>query len=253
RGENMLAWQAHAAGVTGLAFDPGGKRLASTGKGEPSPGELKLWDAGKGEPLASQTWHTRLAAVTFSPDGRRLVTVSQVIAGHDGKKVNGLESGCIAWDAVTLKPLGLLKEPNKKHDVPWTSVAFSADGEWVAAGSAAGLVRVWDGKTAQEFVTPTGASVSGVAFCNRDGHPILAAACADSTVRGWFPRSGESAFALRGHRGAVTAVACSSDGASLVSASQDRTVNLWEIRRLDDDVTLRTSAGYTSVAFSPAG
>jgi WD40 repeat protein/tRNA A-37 threonylcarbamoyl transferase component Bud32 len=237
RGENVLTWQAHTAGVTGLAFDPGGKRLASAGRGEPGPGELKLWDTGKGEALASQTWHTLLAAVAFSPDGRRLVT-----AGHDGN--------IIAWDTTSLKPVGGFQGP--KRLVQWTSVAFSADGEWVAAGSAAGLVRVWDGKTAQDFLTPTGASVSAVAFSSRDGR-ILAAACADNTVRGWFTKSGEPAFTLRGHRGAVMAVACSSDGARLVSASLDRTVKLWDIRRRDDDLTLRASAGFTSVAFSPAG
>jgi WD40 repeat protein/tRNA A-37 threonylcarbamoyl transferase component Bud32 len=239
RGENVLTWQGHASGVTGLAFDPGGKRLASTGRGEPSPGELKLWDVGKEEALASQTWHTLLAAVAFSPDGRRLIT-----ACHDGN--------VFAWDTATLKPIGGFKGP--KRLVQWTSVAFSADGEWVAAGSAAGFVRVWDGKTAQEFLNPTGASVSGLAFTSsRDGRPILAAACADYTVRAWFMRSGEPAFTLRGHRGAVTAVASSSDGARLVSASRDRTVKLWDIRRHYDDLTLPASAGYTSVSFSPAG
>jgi WD40 repeat protein len=238
RGENLLTWRGHAAGVTGLAFNPDGTRLASTGRGEPWLGELKLWDASKGEALAGQTWHNVLAAVAFSPDGRRLVT-----AGHDGNVV--------AWDTATLKPNGGFQGQNKRI-VQWTSVAFSADGQWVAAGSSAGLVRVWDGKTAQEFLTPTRAGVSAVAFCSRDGR-ILAAACADNTVRGWFTRTGEPAFTLRGHRGAVTAVACSSDGTRLISASRDRTVKLWDIRRRDDDLTLRASEGYTSVAFSPAG
>src|SRR5262249_10870340 len=190
---------------------------------------------------ASKAWHTPLAAVAFSPDGHRLVT-----AGDDGKVV--------AWDTATVKPIGEFKGLNKRI-VQWTSVAFSADGQWVAAGSSAGLVHAWDGKAVQEFHTPTRASVSGVAFSSRDGR-ILAAACTDNTVHGWFTRSGDSAFTLRGHRGAVTAVACSSDGACLVSASMDRTLKLWDIRRRDDDLTLRSSrvsAEYISVAFSPAG
>jgi WD40 repeat protein len=238
RGEKVFTRRGHAAGVTGLAFDPDGKRLVSTGRGEPAPGELKLWDAGKGEALAGQSRHSLLAAVAFSPDGHRLVTV-----GYDGNVV--------AWDAATLKPIGGFEGPNKRS-VRWTSVAFSADGQWVAAGSSAGLVRAWDGKTVQEFNTPTRASVSGVAFSSRDGR-ILAAACADNTVRGWITKSGEPAFTLRGHRGPVTAVACSSDGTHLVSASRDRTVKLWDIRRHDDDLTLRANKEYTSIAFSPAG
>jgi WD40 repeat protein/tRNA A-37 threonylcarbamoyl transferase component Bud32 len=242
RGEQVLAWRGHVLGVTGLAFEPDGKRLASTGKGESSLGELRLWDAGNGAALAGKTWRTPLAAVAFSPDGRRLIT-----AGED------VLSGAIvvAWDVATLAPIGGFKGQIRKN-VRWTSIAFSADGQWVAAGSPAGLVRVWDGEKAQEFFSPTDASVFGVAFSTRDAR-IIAAAVADNTIRGWFTRSGTPAFTLRGHRGGVTAVACSSDGAFVASGSLDRTVRLWDIRRRDDDLTLRASEGYTSVAFSPAG
>jgi WD40 repeat protein/tRNA A-37 threonylcarbamoyl transferase component Bud32 len=241
RGENVLKWCGHAAGVTGLAFDPDGNRLASTGKGDSSLGELKLWDAGKGAALATKTWHTALAAVAFSPDARRLVT-----AGHD--PLSG--ANVVAWDVATLDPIGGFKAQNKQI-VQWTSIAFSADGQWVAAGSPAGLVEVWNGESAQEFPSPTQASVSGVAFSSRDGR-IIAAATADNTVRGWFTKSGLSAFTLRGHRGGVTTVACSSDGGCLASGSLDRTVKLWDIRRRDDDLTLRASEGYSSLAFSSA-
>src|SRR5262249_6282263 len=82
---------------------------------------------------------------------------------------------------------------------------------------------------------------------------IIISANADNTITGWFTRSGSYAFTLRGHKGGVTAVACSSDGDCLASGSLDRTVKLWDIRRRDDDLTLRASEGYTSVAFSPAG
>jgi eukaryotic-like serine/threonine-protein kinase len=238
RGDTLLTWRAHACALTSLAYDRNGKHLVSTGRGESSLGELKLWDAGKGAALASKTWHIPLAAVDFSPDGSCLVT-----AGRDGE--------ILAWDKATLEPIGSFKTQNEKI-VPWTSVSFSADGQWVAAGSSAGLMRVWDGKTTQDFVSPTQASVSGVAFSNPDGR-IIASANADNTVTGWFTRSGTHAFTLRGHKGGVTAVACSSDGACLASGSLDRTVRLWDIRRRDDDLTLRASEGYTSVAFSPAG
>jgi WD40 repeat protein len=100
---------------------------------------------------------------------------------------------------------------------------------------------------------PTRASVFAVAFSSRDRFPILAIACADNTSCAWFTKSGEPAFTLRGHRAGFTAVACSSDGGCLASASLDRTVKLWDIRWRDDDLTLRANVGYTSVAFSPAG
>jgi eukaryotic-like serine/threonine-protein kinase len=239
-GRVLARWRGHAAGVTGLAFDPAGRRLASTGEGEPPCGELKLWDPGTGKLLLGRAWHNVLAGVAFRPDGRRLATPA-----HDGV--------VLRWDASNLKPLGAFPVPNERTDLPWTSVAFSADGSRVAAGSPEGLVRAWADGTAQEFATPEQAGVSGVAFAGPGGR-ILAAACADNIVRGWYTRSGLPAFTLRGHTQPVTAVAGGPGGDCLASGSLDRTVRLWDLSRRDDDLTLRrANEAVTALAFHPDG
>jgi WD40 repeat protein/tRNA A-37 threonylcarbamoyl transferase component Bud32 len=248
-GEIVVSWQAHTA-VTGLAFDPAGRRLASTGRGEPAPGELKLWDATTGKALASKTWPNLLTAVAFSPDGQHLLTSNAGAASglafiHDGN--------VLYWDTDKLDGIPrAYKGQTRRKAVPWTNVALSADGQRVAAGSSAGVVRVWDESTAQEYLTPSQAGVSGLAFGGRDGS-ILMAATADNCIQAWFTKSGIPAFTLRGHRRPVTAVSCSPDGLCLVSASRDRTVKLWDISRRDDDVTLRSASAVTSVGFSPDG
>jgi WD40 repeat protein/tRNA A-37 threonylcarbamoyl transferase component Bud32 len=263
-GEAMVTWQCHAGTVSGLAFDPTGRQLASTGGVKAAWGELKLWDSANGKTLASQTWKSFLTAVAFSPDGQQLVAAS-----HDGF--------VFAWEAANVNQPPVFFPVQNERIIPWTSVAFSGDGQRVAAGSSAGVVRMWAkvkqkpktqegdplrnpvgslnewaGVKAQEFLTLAQAAVSGVVFSGRDGR-ILAAACSDNTIQGWYSGSGKPAFTLRGHQGAIASVASSPDGVCLLSGSQDRTLKLWDIRRRDDDLTLRASEGYTSIAFSPSG
>jgi WD40 repeat protein/serine/threonine protein kinase len=241
KGKELARWLAHKGGVTGLAFDPKGRHLASTG-GQPFAGEVKLWNATTGKALAGKTWNHLLAAVAISPDGAYLAT-----AGHD--------DSVALWHAATLKPIGTFQSQHQ-HFVSWGSVAFSADGTRIAAGSPNGLVRVWDRATGKEFfsaLTPTEASVHGLAFCGRDSH-ILVAATADNTILGWYTRSGRPAFTFRGHKRLVTGVACSPDGRRLVSGSLDGTLKQWDLSRRDDELTLRpANEGVTGVAFSPDG
>jgi WD40 repeat protein/tRNA A-37 threonylcarbamoyl transferase component Bud32 len=254
-GKRLAAFQAHAGRVTGLAFDPAGGLLASAGAEKRSrrhlpTGELKIWEPTTGKALVCRGSLDFLAAVTFSPDGKYLVTAGKLVTAFDAATLTFDHIFKGETERAVQRPTLTAGSP------PWTSVIFSANGKWLAAGSSDGLVRVWDAATAREHftrVTPGQARVSGLAFSNPDGR-FLIAATADNTIQGWATLTGKPAFSLRGHTGAVQAVAFCPNGRCLASGSLDRTVKLWDLRRRDDDWTLRwPNQGVTSVAFSPDG
>jgi len=70
--------------------------------------------------------------------------------------------------------------------------------------------------------------------------------------------SGEEIQVLGGHFGAVTGVAFSPDGQSLVSGSEDGSLRLWrynpdQARFIPGAILIGSSQAVTSVAFSPKG
>src|SRR5438046_2999647 len=76
--------------------------------------------------------HSRAVyAASFSPDGRRIVTVSSSLPWEGTARV---------WDAESGKPVG---EP-MHHQGRVTAASFSPDGRRIVTGSIDQTVRVWD-------------------------------------------------------------------------------------------------------------
>jgi WD40 repeat protein len=137
---------------------------------------------------------------------------------------------------------------------PTFAVAFSPDGQLLAAGTAEGQVRLWRVNDGQPLLTCEGhmGAVWSVAF-SPDGR-LLASGSTDGTVRLWDVNSGQYLQTLTGHTQQVWSVAFSPDGRLLASGSNDQTVRLWAV---DTGQSCKILAGHTnqvrSVAFSPDG
>ena len=134
------------------------------------------------------------------------------------------------------------------------SLAFSPDGQYLAAGDTKGnilLRRVVDSQTINRF-TGHNSWVVTLAF-SPDGS-ILASGSCDCTVKLWDVDTGQCLHSLEEHKHEVWSVAFSPDGAILATGCDDHQARLWNVSTGKcDKIFSGHSNLVTSVAFSLDG
>lgn len=120
-------------------------------------------------------------------------------------------------DSVFSEPLGSI-----------FSVAFSPNGDLIAAGDANGEIHIWQVKDFQKIATLGGDSSLVWVLAFSPDSKTLASGSDDQLIRLWDVETKECKYKLRGHSGAVRAVAFSPDGNILASGGNDRQVRLWD-------------------------
>ena len=197
-----------------------------------------LWDLSSEGNITVLSGHNDLVrSVTFSPDGKHLVS------GSADKSIK-------IWDLVLAKESQTLLG----HKLAISAVAFSPDGKCLASGSADKTIKIWDLAPEEEMqqLTGHGMGVSAVAF-SPDGK-CLASGSADKTIKIWNLTSGEVLQTLSGQKMGVNAVAFSLDGKLLASGSADRTVKLWMVESGEEVSTLPAfRSSINALFFSPHG
>lgn len=263
-----------------VAFSSDGKRIAAVVLGN----TVKVWDAASGDevltlkPNITKGSASRVHSVTFSPDG------SRIAAAHLGTIT--LWDSASGGEVLTLKPQ-IIKGRGMRFFADGRTVAFSPDGNLIAAASGYNTINVWDAVSGKEALTLKGYTdlITSISF-SPNGRSI-ATSSIDGTVRVWDatgPReapalkgniiwfdgsriatvdddktvklldaaSGQETLTLKGHTDWVHSVAFSPDGSRIATASSDKTVKVWNAASGREALTL---TGHThdvlSVAFSP--
>jgi WD40 repeat protein len=235
----------HKFAINSVAFSPDGKRIVSGGGSMVSLGledtadnTVRQWDAQTGQPIGNpMKGHMMpVTSVAFSPDGKRIASVSN-------------DQTIWLWDVQTGQPIG---QPLQGHKFAVNSVAFSPDGKRIISGGGVsrGLgredtedntVRQWNAQTGHPLGNPMighMAPVNSVAF-SPNGKRIVSGSD-DKTLRLWDTQTGQPIEPpLRGHTDNVTSVAFSPDGKRIISGggsivglgrdgATDNTVRLWD-------------------------
>jgi WD40 repeat protein/serine/threonine protein kinase len=235
----------HGGPVNRVAFRADGGRLVTASDDQTA----RVWDATTGEQLESLSPGEAVQSASFSPDGRRVVTLSggviTVWEAAGGKRVTGFlaDRGPFGqeaafspdgrrilmiggqrivrtWDADTGRMLSQIPQ--------WGIAWLSPDRSRAVSGGWRVPCQVWDVTTGQPVTPPLGqARLAEAAFTLPGDRMALTGA--DGTVRVWDVETAEVVAGPLRHDSAITSATFSPDGRLLVTRDSAGLVRVWDL------------------------
>lgn len=228
-------------------FSPDGKRILTASADKTA----MLWDLAAGNLIIVLDGHKdKLASAEFSPDGKKIVTASY-------------DNMVKLWDAGT----GALLFTFEGHKDVVFSARFSSDNRKIISASADGTAKLWDAVTRRLILTlPEPAAKANVAEFSPDG-TMAVIAFADGKAGILNIKKNEFNYLVdrsadgvspdkknRAHTASVITAQFSNDNNYVVTASEDRTAKIWDIKNGSlKKVLAKHKDRLYSARFSPDG
>ncbi|MEM7343539.1 MAG: caspase family protein [Chloroflexota bacterium] len=223
--------------INSIEFSPTEELLAI------ATSSVMLWSYNKQTaPKKLEQGLDHVAALAFTPDGRRLATQ-------------------IGWDEVVLWDVTSGKwatSPEKGHVDGIADFIFSRDGKMLISGSLDRTIMLWNGQSGEPLLEDSLLAHS-MQIESMDISPnglLLATGSSDATVVLWDLNIRQPfGEPLTDHDGWITDVAFSPDGKTLATSSADQQIILWDVTN-EPVLGQRVMAHETDVqgiSFSPDG
>jgi WD40 repeat protein/Flp pilus assembly protein TadD len=196
-GALIYAWKDHPGAVVDVAFAMEGQFAVTATRG----GTLRIYENASGDLTRQWKTGTTIACLASHPKQTLIAT-----SGPSGE--------VLLWRESSDLPVSRLR----RSVGPVSSLAFSFDGQILAATREDATIDLWD---TRQFAVQDNA------------HPVAT---------------------LRGHTGPVRSVSFSQDGIRLASSSDDRTLKLWDVKAAQEVLSI-SGVGvvgvFSKVAISP--
>jgi tRNA A-37 threonylcarbamoyl transferase component Bud32 len=177
-GKRIHTLRKHSETVTGVAFHPNGKLLA-TGSHDKT---IKLWDCQTGTDMRVLRGHRwPIACIAFSHDGALLASsASPEIINNPG------DEEIFVWDIAT----GSVLHRMEGHDARILTLAFAPGGKRLATAGKDHQVKLWDLQSGREVLTLIGHH-NFIPTLTFDRQGSLITGSLDQSIRIWKTTSGK--------------------------------------------------------------
>jgi WD40 repeat protein len=235
------------AKIYALAWSPDGRYVASAGDGA----HVHIWQTQTGQLLRRYEGHHGLWPAVYT---LAWVPASQEIASACSHTLGG-DKTIHVWHTLTGQLLNSYDaQYHKKPEFFLYALAWSADGQRLAAACGDRILRIWQRGSEKSVAHYRSGTKPATHLAWSPDSRTLASAHPDHTVQLWNTQTGAAIRTCYGHTATVRQVAWSPDGRFLATASNDRTVQLWDAQTATRLYTYRGHAAWvTSVAWSPDG